>query len=129
MPRYINYFVISFTQKDEIFLLMRKRTENDIWKNMYDFPCIETESITDIAEILGKSETAFPLNNTPYVISHISDEYIHILSHRRIIARFIRIDLRGIPALKENIIAVKLSETSGLPLPRLIDRYLSGQVL
>ena len=66
--RYFNYLVIRKNGK----LLIRKRTEKDIWKNLYDFPLIETnKELKSLRNALAVSKT-----------------FKHILSHQTIYARF-----------------------------------------
>lgn len=126
--RHMNYLVISFMQNNEEFILMRKRTGHDIWKNMYDFPCIETENAADTPQVLDRYEKQELWGTLPYVIKHISDEYIHQLSHRRLLAKFVRIAVQGIPEMKENIVFVPKDQIAELPIPRLIDRYITNWV-
>jgi A/G-specific adenine glycosylase len=123
--RHMNYLVISFFNNEEEFILMRKRTGNDIWRNMYDFPCIETETAEEVPVIMQESEKQGLTGGFQYIIKQVSGEYIHQLSHRRLMARFIRIELGGIPLPSENMPAVRKDLISELPLPRLIDRYLA----
>jgi A/G-specific adenine glycosylase len=124
----MNYLVISYITNNEEVVIVRKRTGNDIWKNMYDFPCIETLSTMETDQILEKAENQWLSGGIPYVVKKVSEEYIHQLSHRRIFARFIRIELSGIPNLAENFSAVRKDQIAELPLPRLIDRYLASQL-
>jgi A/G-specific adenine glycosylase len=124
--RHMNYLVISYLKNGEEFIFMRKRTGNDIWKNMYDFPCIETDNASEVPLILEQyRETGFSFT-LPYVVQHVSPEYIHQLSHRRLLARFIRIRLPGLPQISpDNITSVRKEQIGDLPLPMLIDRYLA----
>ena len=122
--RHLNYLVISFTKNKEEFVLMRKRTGNDIWKNLYDFPCIETENAADTASVLDQCENQKMFGGYPFIVKHVSGEYIHILSHRRLLAKFIRIEILGIPKPVDPVIAVRRDLMGELPIPRLIDRYL-----
>ncbi len=127
--RHLNYLVISFIQNQEEFILMRKRTGNDIWKNLYDFPCIETEAAADIEQLLEKCNERGLFGGFPFTVKQVSEEYIHQLSHRRLLARFIRIAVEGTPEGDENITAVALHHIARLPLPRLIDLYLANVLL
>jgi len=115
--RYFHYFVIR--QDDKI--LLRKRTGNDIWKNMYDFPLVETKS--------KQRSNHFPeeLNG------HLNKEkatakvmvFKHQLSHQTIHARFYEYRLAKPFKLKaKNIVAVAPGNIHRYALPRLIDRYL-----
>lgn len=126
---YFNYLVISFVKNKEEFVLMRKRTGNDIWKNLYDFPCIETKTAADTAFILDQCEKQGLLKSNAYVITQISPEYIHQLSHRRLLAKFILVVLNDVPALPEGITAVRSDQVVNLPVPRLIDIYLANLLL
>lgn len=123
--RHMNYLVISFTQNNEEYILMRKRTGNDIWKNLYDFPCIETENEAEVTQVLDLCEKQRIFGGLPYVVMNVSGEYIHQLSHRRLLAKFIRIILQGAPQPNEIVSAVIKNQIAGLPLPKLIDRYLA----
>lgn len=123
--RHLNYLVISFTKDQKEFILMRKRTGNDIWKNMYDFPCIESVYASDATDVLESSEKSGLFGGYSFVVKHVSDEYIHQLTHRRLLARFIRIELQGIPKSQDNITSIRKDLIAELPLPRLIDRYLA----
>jgi hypothetical protein len=69
------------------------------------------------------------LGEFSFVVKDVSDEYIHQLSHRRLLARFIRIELQEMPILQDNITSVKKDQIAELPLPRLIDRYISNMLL
>jgi A/G-specific adenine glycosylase len=123
--RHLNYLVISFTKDKDEFILMRKRTGNDSWKNMYDFPCIESGEASDPKDILESGVKSGLLGEFPFVVRHVSDEYIHQLSHRRLLARFIRIEVNGEPELPGDLISVRKDLIAELPLPRLIDRYFA----
>ena len=123
--RYLNYLVISYKKDHEEFILMRKRTGKDIWKNMYDFPCVETQDASDTNEVLSSYLNSEIFEEIPFVIKHVSDKYIHQLSHRKLLAKFIRIELYNEPEIPENITSVRKDKISELPLPRLIDRYIA----
>ena len=127
--RHLNYLVISFTKYKQEFILMRKRTGKYIWKNMYDFPCFETEYASDASEVMESCMKSGLFGEFPFVVKGVSDEYIHQLSHRRLLARFIRIELHDMPILQDNITSVKKDQIAELPLPRLIDRYISNMLL
>jgi A/G-specific adenine glycosylase len=126
--RHLNYLVISFTQEGKELVLMRKRTGSDIWKNLYDFPCIETENAAGVEQVLELCAKQGLFGGFPFVVKQVSDEYIHQLSHRRLLARFIRIAIEGVPVLTENITAIEKDKIADLPLPRLIDLYLANML-
>ena len=123
--RHLNYLVISYKKDDVEFVLMRKRTGNDIWKNMYDFPCIETLDASDTNDVFNSYIKSGIFGEIPFVVKHVSEVYVHQLSHRRLLAKFIRIELNDEPAILANISSVRTDKISELPLPRLIDRYIA----
>jgi A/G-specific adenine glycosylase len=127
--RYMNYMVMSFWQNGIEHFVMRKRTGNDIWKNMFDFLCIETENPTETADVLSMFLKHSLAQELPFTVHHISDEYIHQLTHRKLLARFYRIELHGIPEETVNTIFVRKNEINNFPLPRLIDKYLKESQL
>ena len=126
--RNLNYLVISFIQSKEELILMRKRIGNDIWKNLYDFPCMETECAAEVKDVLDLCEKQGLFGGLPYLIKHVSGEYIHQLSHRRLLAKFIRIEVQGVLHPAKDFIAVSKEQLTELPIPRLIDRYLANML-
>ncbi|MFM7668125.1 MAG: A/G-specific adenine glycosylase [Bacteroidota bacterium] len=111
--RYFLYFV-QFNPQNQT-LLLRQKTENDIWKNMFEFPKIEFDSTEKMQEYCGKNMDK---------ILKTSTEYKHILSHQHLYAQFILCSDLSIFQL-EDCIEIQMSELGLYPLPRLIDRFLS----
>ena len=105
---------------------MKKRTGNDIWKNLFDFPCIETREAATVDQVLEMAELLGLLPVQAYTVKKVSGDYIHQLTHRRLVARFIRLHLRAVPGTFSNSIAVRKDQLATLPVPRLIDRYLAN---
>ena len=124
--RYFNYLVI----KDKAnHLYLRKRQQNDIWRNLYDFPCIESDRPLDINEVIGSPEFGNIVNGNPYQINRISPQYTHKLTHQTIIATFVEIKiLNFLPIIQENnLLLVPENELGKYPIPKLIDNYLNGK--
>jgi A/G-specific adenine glycosylase len=82
--RYLIYVVIE--SKDKI--LMKKRTEKDIWAGLFDFPSLEISVNSEDSEILGISQIN-ALQKVSILNVGISDWKKHVLSHQRIWAKFI----------------------------------------
>jgi len=73
---------------------IEKRTGDDIWKNLYQFPLIEMkEPLLFPDDISIKNILLENSWNDQFKIKHISQEYKHILSHRIIYARFVTIEI------------------------------------
>ncbi len=120
--RYFNYIV--FLNKNQTWL--QKRTGNDIWKNLYEFPVVETAVKTEIDKLVGEpffseiTDTASKLQ-----IENISDWKIHILSHQRIHYRFIQIRLTDENVGTENLVRVNKEDIFNFAVPRLLESYMS----
>ena len=120
--RYLNYLVITSGNK----LLIRHRTGNDIWKGMYDFPCIETERPILTEGLLKNTELKTLLINAKPVIEKVSETYKHILSHQKLHASFMQMRLgKPLKKIPENCIWIEKKNVEKYALPRLIDNYIS----
>lgn len=122
--RHLNYLVIR-DNKNKIYL--RKREDNDIWKNLYDFPCIESEHPLSIDKIVVSPSFTEILPHQNFQITHISPPLIHKLTHQTLIATFFEIKIsKNLPSIqKNNILLVPENELGKYPIPKLIDNYLS----
>lgn len=123
--RYFNYIVLRHKSKT----IVRKRTEKDIWINLYDFPLIETEKRLSEDVFLKSKDWKKFIGSTSYTITGVSKEYKHILSHQKIYARFWEISCETPLNQFSSGDAVVISEkTLGqYAVPRLIDAYLQSQ--
>ncbi len=110
------FFHYSIIENSDVILL-QKRTNKDIWQNLYEFPLIETDS-SDYPDQLFQGilpEKAF----------RISESISHILSHQKINARFYHFDIEQLKNIQsEDIRLIKKEELIDYPIPRLIDKYL-----
>lgn len=118
--RYFHYFVLKCNNTT----VLNKRVENDIWKNMYDFPSIEKISkieIPNISELLSDSDT--------YQVNSIADSPWHrqLLTHQVIHAKFWEIEVANhFELLNKNSVVVKEDDFSNYPMPKLIEQYLNA---
>jgi len=121
--RYFNYMVLSY--KNQTWL--RKRVENDIWKNLFEFPLIETLDEINIEALINQTEfqRLIPIANQA-TIENVSDWKIHILSHQRIRYRFIRIQLTDEIHPAGDLIGVNKEDIFNFAVPKLLEAYLNG---
>ncbi len=64
------------------------------------------------------------------VIAGVSDEYMHLLSHQKLFARFYNIVIPGkIKKLPEDCFWVKINDLENYPVPKLIDIYIRKNIL
>lgn len=122
--RHFHYLVIR-TPKNGIYL--RKREGNDIWKNLYDFPCIESDRPLTTDEIVASDyfKSLFP--EPCFVIGRISPPYVHKLTHQNIIATFVEIKISKflLPIQTNDILLAFENELGTFPVPKLIDNFLN----
>lgn len=123
-PRYFYYAVIQIEKNKKAFIF-KKRSADGIWKNLYDFPLIESEQQISLKTLLKQHFAKWFRNEV-----HINDPgytYKHQLTHRTIKAQFFEISVGSIdhiiPEPEWEIIPA--SEINLIPIPRLIERYIS----
>lgn len=122
--RYFNYLVIKVNGS----LYLHKRSSNNIWKNLYDFPMIENDKPLSISQIISSNEFKQIIGQQGFTIVKVSPTFTHKLTHRTIIAQFIEIKLsEELCDIKtKNIFLACETDVARYPIPRLIDLYLNN---
>lgn len=121
--RYFNYLVIE----ESNHLYVRKRIENDIWQNLFEFPVIETSQETAIEEILGSSDFQRIIPpNSKTTITNVSGWKNHILSHQKIRYRFILIIPVDEFKFPNDIFRVNKEDIFNFAVPRLLEAFLDN---
>jgi len=72
--------------KSEDTILLHKRTEKDIWQNLYDFPLIEATTILTKEELVTTDFFENLMENQDYQITKRSKPFKQLLTHQKIIA-------------------------------------------
>lgn len=116
--RFFNYFIIK--QKGKI--LIRKRTENDIWKNLYDFPMVETTKDISQKELLKL------VSGKNISFSTMPASYKHILSHQIIFAKFWETNKNSNLQI-QNSVYINENQINKFAFPRLIEIYFKEKLL
>ena len=125
------FFYYLVAQTPDGAVLMKKRSQDDIWKNLYDFPVLVTNKRKKPIESLDTLFDGFPLNGLKYNIKNVSSEYIHLLTHQRIHATFILIIVENFPenTPEKDLFLIRKNDIEKLPVPRLVEQYLQDQKL
>ncbi|MDO5665603.1 MAG: A/G-specific adenine glycosylase [Bacteroidia bacterium] len=120
--RFFNYFHIEHHG----YTYIRKRDNSDIWKNLYEFPLIETETQSDFLKLQENKEfiTLFPSANSIYFQHKFRLK--HVLSHRIIYADFYVVEPnpKTILDFDEKFIKIDSASLFKYPISRLIHKYL-----
>ena len=122
-PRYFNYLVIRVRGKKGLYF--RKRSGNDIWKGLFDFPLIETSSPVKLKGLMNSTSWKQFFGKTGVSLLGKSGTINHQLSHQKIIARFYSLQLEK-PSVKFGTLITQ-KKIHELPVARIIERYLAGQ--
>ena len=118
--RHFTYFLIE----NENHLILEKRNGNDIWKNLYQFPMIETPQALSDQEIVTHPFLRTITGHDQAVVMDITPPYRHELTHQQIIARFIRVYQQKL-APKENWMEINKKEIPKFAYPALIRDFLA----
>jgi A/G-specific adenine glycosylase len=123
--RYFNYIVFNYNGLTAI----QKRTQKDIWLNLYEFPNIETITFTSEEDFLRSKEWQRFIGDQHFTIKTISGIYKHILSHQRIHARFWEVNCKKSfdAFVSKTTLSVSKEKLHEYAVPRLIDKYLQDR--
>ncbi|MCB9353331.1 MAG: A/G-specific adenine glycosylase [Lewinellaceae bacterium] len=133
-------FFLYFVMRSGNQVLVRKRTEKDIWKNLYEFPLLETDTFpTDNREVVKKLLDHFFPGALPagcQVLS-VSKPYRQTLTHRLVNAVFCELGcpagfFTSVPVSErfEQCTPVSAAELEkNIAVPRIIDWYLQEKAL
>lgn len=123
--RYFNYFHIIHAN----FTYIARRTARDIWKNLYEFPLIETSVPMEIDELIKFNEFETLFGNLSSWTIDPPSSFKHVLSHQVIHARFFRIQLARETqfSLPEHFLRIEENQLDHYPVSRLIHKYLESE--
>ena len=128
--RYFHYFVIiSKKEKGKNFIYLRKREKKDVWKNLYDFPMIETTREINEKKLFSSSEWKELIAKDEFHLTDRSHPYKHILTHQIIFAKFYIIQHLGKQKPRLPYLLVSFEEINNYPLPRLIEQFFNETMI
>jgi A/G-specific adenine glycosylase len=111
--RFLNYILVKdASEKYE----MNKRIENGIWKNLYEFPCIESESEMAENDVLNQLKEKYSIKNFHYFNSF---DVLHKLSHQHLNIRFYTVEIKD----KVNK-GYTFEEMQQLPVPIVLHNFI-----
>ncbi|MCF6181212.1 A/G-specific adenine glycosylase [Lutibacter sp.] len=115
--RYFNYLVFKTTSNNT---LLEQRTSG-IWKNLYQFPLIETKQEVDESELIAHNEFFKNYNYKSITIKLFNSKTKpHKLSHQHIYAKFWILETND-----TNKISYKWETIKKYPVPLLIDNFIN----
>lgn len=117
--RYFHYFIFNY--KKSVYL--SKRTQKDIWQNLYEFYLIETEK-EEPEEKLFKHKDLKAIAKD-FKITSVTKLKKHVLSHQHLYSSFYEIKI-DTPLKSSTLIKVDRNDLNSYGLPQLINKYLES---
>lgn len=120
--RYLHYFHIIYKERD---WYLHRRSADDIWKGLFEFPLIETDEPVDFAALQETKafRQLFEGISDPVFSLEISGRK-HVLSHRILYADFYRVEIRTEGKGLGQYLKIPAEEIGKYAVPRLIHIYL-----
>lgn len=119
--RYFYYLVLITDYPAAPMTFLRKRTGRDIWRNLYEFPLIESSLVSTREKIeeSGLFRELAAMGKLKFL--HGSDEMKHLLTHRKLLIRFYiyECSLSRIPGYE----VIPAGNPGHLAVPRPVDRF------
>jgi A/G-specific adenine glycosylase len=125
--RYFHYLFITTGKGQKRSVFLKKRTGNDIWKNLFDFPLIETVKAENNKNLVLSKEWNNFFSGMKVALLKESKTYRHILTHQVIMAKFYHLEIlpgAGLPFQK-----IHLNDIGKYPVPRLIEKFIEDEVI
>ncbi len=125
--RYFHYLILL----NEGNTLVRKRTGQDIWQNLYEFPLIEqTKAAAQIDHLKKELLWQRLIGDQSFRIIRASKSFKQTLTHQVIHAVFWEIELQGdLQAKDQAYIIAKRKNLRKFAFPKIIDWYLQDNSL
>ena len=113
---HFNYLVLL----DSDHMIWMNKIKNGIWKNLFQFPMIESKKELNKTQVLSNEifKSIAPISNSDIILFN-SSPIIHKLSHKTIYAKF-----WILPVEHSNSNSIKFSDVNKYPIPRLIEKFL-----
>ena len=123
--RYFNYIYVRMGA----CTFIHKRTENDIWKNLFELPLIETEADLSEEDFVKSSQfrSLFAEGEKPEVRS-ILRNVKHVLSHRVIYTNFYEVVLPETSQSFSGYQCIRTEDFGQYPISRLVHAFIEKYV-
>ena len=118
---YFSYLVFA----DNDYIWLRKRSGKGIWKNLHDFPLIESETEQKSDWLARESRAKYGRIEEASKPIAVNKEYVHLLSHRKIHAKFYVVQTGPEKNASEDLIRVHKSKLEEFAVPRLVENFMN----
>jgi A/G-specific adenine glycosylase len=122
--RFFNYLVFLQEKEGQTITFLNKRKNKDIWKNLYDFPIIESERILDTNETIQHPDFLKIAGESGFTILSSHTGIQHLLTHQKININFTVVKPSHLwPGLKKFTV-LGLKDIANCPVPKPIETFL-----
>ncbi len=121
--RFFNYFLIQYHD----LIMVRKRTERDIWNELYDFPLVESVGLLDQKEILQSEMVKCFFDDKVFVVEEIAGPFSQQLTHQKIVAKVISIRAKRKTVPLPGAEWVPKAGLDDLPFPKILHPFSKGR--
>lgn len=119
-PRYFNYLHIHCKGVG----LLARREDKDIWRNLYEYPLIETTTAMDFSDLQQLDEYRRLMDGVREIqVLRILEMPKHMLSHRIIHACFYELEVSNFSEKMKSYLQVRDTELEKYAVSRLIELY------
>lgn len=121
--RFFYYLLI----RDNGNIYLNKRTENDIWKNLYELPLIESNTALAVDDFIRKQEFASIFKENSIVNVRLLNKTKHVLSHRIIYADFYELEAQDIKMdFLSKYTRLNMADLELYPVSRLMHNFFEN---
>ena len=121
--RFFYYLLI----RDNGNIYLNKRTENDIWKNLYELPLIESNTALAIDDFIRKQEFTSIFKENSVVNVRLLNKTKHVLSHRIIYADFYELEAQDIKMdFLSKYTRLNMADLELYPVSRLMHNFFEN---
>jgi A/G-specific adenine glycosylase len=120
--RFFNYLYV----RDQAYFYLVKREENDIWRNLFQFPLIESTKELTITELITNDQFKSFFEGTEISIDTVYPKIIHVLTHQKLHVRFVEITILN-PIFQNNWIKVHRNQVTEYPLPKVVENFVGSK--
>jgi A/G-specific adenine glycosylase len=126
--RYFYYFIII----NKAYTFLRRRTENDIWNSLYEFPLLESNKKLNVDTVLQSDfiKNIFGSSIENISIDELSDIIVHKLSHQSIYVQYFVFKTASANSIQplNDWIKVKYTDFDKFPVSRMIEKFTSSSI-
>lgn len=122
--RFFNYLVVEYKKK----FYIGKRTQKDIWQNLYEFILIETKEWVNEEDILKETSFLSFFKGNDFILKLTSKRISQKLTHQLITNQFFHVEIKKPLKISEKYYLVTKDQLKTLPFPKLIASYFTDKM-